>query len=57
MTFNQLTIERSGKEICISQEEAYEDDGCVSIYITPEMVDLICNELQQLKNTINQEKK
>lgn len=59
LKLNQIEITTtSDNEICLFQENVYSDDGGESIYITPEMVDLVCNELKQLKNKIikNQER-
>lgn len=39
-------------EICLEQENVYDDDGGEFIYITPEMVNQICDELQKLKDKI-----
>ena len=52
LRLNQLTIkiEKEFNEIALIQDDDEVD-------ITPEMVDLVCNELQQLKSKINQENK
>lgn len=53
MHFNQIDIAQTrDNEICISQEDVYAENGAESVYITPEMVDLVCNELQQIKSRI-----
>ena len=39
-------------EICISQDNILDDEGGEVVYITPEMVDMICNDLQKIKNEI-----
>lgn len=59
MKLNQIDIEKNtdGK-ICISQKKGFisKDSKRLSIFITPEMVDSICNELQRLKTQIVSEK-
>ena len=45
------------KEICISQDNSLSDDGGEFIYITPEMVDMVCGELQKCKSVIESETK
>ena len=57
MKLKQLNIVVDNNEICMHQEIGGSDNF---VAITPEMVDLVCNELQILKNKLEadaQEKK
>ena len=57
MKLKQLNIVVDNNEICLHQENGGSDNF---IAITPEMVDLVCNELQILKSNLeaeSQEKK
>lgn len=57
MKLKQLNIVVNNNEICLHQENGGSDNF---IAITPEMVDLVCNELQILKSNLeaeSQEKK
>lgn len=47
MTFTQLEIYRNGKSIFFHQDDA--GMGDMTVEITADMVDLVCNELQMLK--------
>lgn len=47
MKFTQLDIYRSDDEIILHQDDV--GMGDMMINITPDMVDLVCNELQRLK--------
>ena len=51
MKFTQLEIRVVGKEISLTQENNSEDYEIQEdeVRITPEMVDIVCNELQKLK--------
>ena len=52
MKIKQLNIVVDGNEICLHQENGGSDNF---IAITPEMVDLVCNELQILKSKLEAE--
>ena len=57
MKLKQLNIVVDNNEICLLQENGG-SDNCIAS--TPEMVDLVCNELQILKSNLeaeSQEKK
>lgn len=57
MKLKQLDIVVNNNEICLHQENGGSDNF---VAITPEMVDLVCNELQILKSNLeaeSQEKK
>lgn len=49
MKLKQLDIVVNNNEICLHQENDGSDNFIV---ITPEMVDLVCNELQILKSNL-----
>lgn len=50
MHLKQIDIVLNGNGIALEQE----NNGCNNfIQITPEMVDLVCDELQKLKKEIN----
>ncbi len=52
MKLKQLNIVVDNNEICLHQENGGSDNF---IAITPEMVDLVCNELQILKSNLEAE--
>lgn len=52
MKLKQLDIVVDKNEICLHQENGGSDNF---IAITPEMVDLVCNELQLLKSNMEAE--
>ena len=53
MHLKQIDIYKTKEgEICISQENILDDDGGEFVYITPEMVDMVCNDLQKIKNEL-----
>lgn len=54
MVFTNLNIYREGDDIIIFQDNA--ESGDDTVYITADMVDCVCAELQKLKEQIQEGK-